>query len=416
MGPSGASGSTETWGRNVDAAFLAHRERGSFVRTHEPVGIEFVVDLAGIRALTPDYLRLYEVTRNTLPYATQEWHLAWCEHLLSRDPLVSQQPLFCVLRANDGRCVAILPLIMTRKRLGPLKFAALALVGADPSLTELRNPLIEPGFERATVRAAHGWLATLPDWDLIQWNGISAALAEALSLEAAPHWYQTLDDYVIDLNSSWPEYLATLGHNMRKTLRRCYDSLRRDQHCFEFVIARDPVEVRWALLRFLELHTLRAHKPSGPVHEDRFTTRALRAFLYAACEQLAARDAVRVFQLRIADEVVASRIGFVTGDGLYLYHSGYDPAWARYGVMTTLMAETVRYAMAGGLQSINLSLVGEHSKLRWRPRRVDFYSAVVHRDSLRSRLACSAYRLAMSDGGGPRRLLRRFLQTRQDWN
>jgi hypothetical protein len=104
------------------------------------------------------------------------------------------------------------------------------------------------------------------------------------------------------------------------------------------------------------------------------------------------------------------------GDGLYLYHSGYDPAWARYGVMTTLMAETVRYAIAGGLQSINLSLVGEHSKLRWRPRRVDFYSAVVHRDSVRSRLACSAYRLAMSAGGGPRRLLRRFLQTRQDWN
>ena len=416
MAQSAASEATDRWGRNADAAFLARREHGAVVRSDEPVAIEFVVDLAGISTLTPEYLRLYQVTGNTLPYATQEWHLAWCEHLLSRDPLVSQQPLFCVLRADDGRCVAILPLIITRKRLGPLKFAALALVGADPSLTELRNPLIEPGFERATVRAVHERLATMPGWDLIQWNGISAALAQALALEAVPHWYQTLDDYVVDLHSSWPEYVATLGRNMRKTLRRSYDSLRRDRHCFEFVIARDPVEVRWALLRFLELHTLRANKPSGPVHEDRFTTRTLRAFLYAVCERLAARDAVRVFQLRIADEVVASRIGFFMGDGIYLYHSGYDPAWARYGVMTTLMAETVRYAMAGGLQSINLSLVGEHSKLRWRPRRVDFYSAVVHRASVRSRLACSAYRLAMSDGGGARRLLRRFLQTRRDWN
>jgi len=416
LGQSGASRATDFWGRNADAAFPAHRERAGVGRSDAGVAIEFVVDVAGIGALTPEYLRLYEVTGNTLPYATQEWHLAWCEHLLSRDPLVSQQPLFCVVRADDGRCVAILPLILTRKRLGPLKFAALALVGSDPSLTELRNPLIEPGFERATVRAVHERLATMPGWDLIQWNGISAALAQALALEAAPHWYQTLDDYVIDLHSSWPEYVATLGRNMRKTLRRGYDSLRRDQHGFEFVIARDPVEVRWALLRFLELHTSRANKSCGPVHEDRFTTRTLRAFLYAVCERLAARDAVRVFQLRIADEVVASRIGFVMGGGIYLYHSGYDTAWARYGVMTTLMAETARYAIATGLRSINLSLVGEHSKLRWRPRRVDFYSAVVHRGSVRSRLACSAYRLALSDGCGPRLLLRRFLQTRQDWN
>jgi hypothetical protein len=103
----------------------------------EHVIAEIVGDLAGIRALTPDYERLYAVTGNTLPYATQEWHLAWCEHLLSRNPHSPQQPLFCVLRKGDGTCVAIVPLILTRRRLGPLRVAALALVGADPSLTEL---------------------------------------------------------------------------------------------------------------------------------------------------------------------------------------------------------------------------------------------------------------------------------------
>ena len=130
-------------------ALAAGRQAGTAVAFTGAVSADIVVDIEGIRALTPDYLRLYQVTGNTLPYATQEWHLAWCEHLPSRDPHSPQQPLFCVLRKGDGTCVAIVPLILTRRRLGPLKVAAFALVGADPSLTELRNPLIEPGYERA---------------------------------------------------------------------------------------------------------------------------------------------------------------------------------------------------------------------------------------------------------------------------
>jgi len=382
----------------------------------ERVTLEIVGDLEGIRALTPDYAHLYQVTGNALPYATQEWHLAWCEHLLSRAPKISQRPLFCVLRNVGGTCVAIVPLLLTRRRLGPLKVGTLALVGADASPTEMRNPLIEPGYERATVRALHERLATVPGWDWIQWNGVSAAQAQALSLETSPQWYETLDNYELDLPAAWPQLLATLGRNMRRSLRRSEDALRRDGHTFEFVVARDCVEVRWALLRFLELHTLRAKMPFGPVHADRFVNRSPRAFLYNVCERLAERDAVRVFQLRIGDTVVASRIGFVLGDSLYLYHSGFDPAWARYAVMTTTMAEIVRYAIASGLRSVNLSLVGGQSKLRWRPRRIDFRSALVHRDSLRSRLACSAYRVAVSGSGAPQRLLKRLLGTRRDWN
>lgn len=85
--------------------------------------------------------------------------------------------------------------------------------------------------------------------------------------------------------------------------------------------------------------------------------------------------------------------------------------------MTTMVAEVMRYAIASGLRSVNLSLVAEHSKIRWRPRRVDFYSALVHRDSLRSRLACGAYHMAISGRGVPGLLLKHLLQSSgRDWN
>lgn len=383
----------------------------------ETLRAEIVANFKGIEALAADYQRLYQVSGNVLPFATQEWHLAWCEHLLNRDPRATQQPLFCVLRKDDGSCAAIVPLVLTRRQLGPLKITVLGLVGADPALTEIHNPLIEPGYERATVRAVHERLAMLPGWDWIQWSRVSAALAEALDLEAAPQWYQTHDDYLVDLPPSWPEFRATLRRNLRESLRHCYNSLRRDQHTFDFIVARDPAEVRAALCRFLELHTQRAHMSRGPKHADHFAARSPRAFLYGVCERLAARDAVRVFQLRIGGSVVASRVGFVVGDSLYLYYSGFDPAWARYSVMTTALAEALRYAIASGLKSVNLSLTSDRAKLRWYPRRVDFYSALVHRDSFRSRLACGAYHMAVSGRGVPGRLLKHLLQSSgRNWN
>ena len=51
---------------------MAPAERaGAVGRGSEPASIEFAVDVEGIRALTPDYAHLYQVTGNTLPYATQ---------------------------------------------------------------------------------------------------------------------------------------------------------------------------------------------------------------------------------------------------------------------------------------------------------------------------------------------------------
>lgn len=77
-----------------------------------------------------------------------------------------------------------------------------------------------------------------------------------------------------------------------------------------------------------------------------------------------------MFELRVAGEVVASRVGFATGEAIYLYYSGYDPQWGRYGVMTTTLAEIVCYAIGCGLASLNLSTGDDVSKTRWRPDRI----------------------------------------------
>lgn len=374
---------------------------------------DIVVTVEGIRALTPDYAHLYAVTANTLPFALQDWHLTWCAHFLNCNPEIHEQLQFHVLRNRSGECVAIVPLVRTQRRIGPLKLATVDLLGVDPGLTEIRTPLIRPGYERPAVRAVHASLAKVRDWDWMQWNGISGALAEAMAREITPQWHAVSRDYVLDLPATWQELRAGLKRNVRESVRHCYNSLRRDHHAFEFVVARTREEVRRALDRFLVLHALRANMAWGPKHPNFFATRPLQEFLYDVCDRLAARDVVRVFQLRIGGEIVAARIAFVVGDSVYLYYSGFDPAWAQYSVMTTTMVEVFKHAIANGLKTVNLSLNAERSKVRWRPRLIEFQSALVHREYLGSRLLYRAYRAATSGSGRSAQLLKSFLPHRR---
>jgi CelD/BcsL family acetyltransferase involved in cellulose biosynthesis len=232
----------------------------------------------------------------------------------------------------------------------------------------------------------------------------------------APEWYEFTDDYVLDLPATWEQLRAGLPRNLKESLRHCYNSLRRAGHTFEFIVARERAEVRAALTRFLELHALRAESALGARHPNRFAERTLREFLYDVCDRLAARDAVRVYQLRIGGAIVASRIGFVVNGTVYLYYSGYDPAWARHSVMTTTVAEAIRHSIGQGMKSVNLSPTGEQSKLRWRPRLVVYRSALVQRDALSSRILCRTYRASLSNRGKGARLLRGLFWPHRNWD
>jgi hypothetical protein len=71
--------------------------------------------------------------------------------------------------------------------------------------------------------------------------------------------------------------------------------------------------------------------------------------------------------LWVDGELVASRLALPVGDTLYLYHSGFSPAWWWYGVSTTLTAECLKWAINAGFRDVNLSTGWDYAKTRWRP-------------------------------------------------
>ena len=379
------------------------------------VTVETITSVAGVEALRPDYEHLCGTTDNKLPFALYEWHSTWCRHFLGSDPRICDEPLFYLLRNAAGKCVAIAPFILSRRKFGPVKIVSISVLGPDPYITEIRTPLIERGFEHLTARAVRDGLARIPDWDWIHWSGVSEGFAAALNARGALRWEVPLSYFMLDLPASWEELRSSLKRNIRESLRHCYNSLKRDGHRFEFQVIEDPAGVRQGLDRYLALHTMRANATHKVVHPDRFASRISREFLYAICDRLAARGAVRLFALKIASQIVAMRLGFVVGDSLYLYYSGYDPLWARYSVMTTTVAEAIKYAIACGIKTVNLSPGREVSKMRWGPRQVDCGSVFEANTRLRSRLASTAYLTALSETGIQSRVLQ-LVTTRRSWN
>lgn len=377
--------------------------------------IESAVGPESLAALEADYARLCEVSGNALPFALFDWHLCWCRHFLNRHSHIEEQFLFYVLRDAAGDCVAIFPFIFGRRRIGPFKVVSADMLGADPALTEIRGPLIEPGFEAGALRLVRAELARIREWDWVQWGTSNKQLLDALMTEAGVHAHQVIPDYVIDLPPSWEIFRAGLKRNIRESLRHCYNSLKRAGHNFEFSVAQEPGEVAPALARFLELHVMRARMQGTVPHPDRFASDVSREFLFEVCERLAKRGVFRLFQLRIDNETIAARIGFVVNDSLYLYYSGFDPAWAKFSVMTTTVAEAIKYAMRSGLKSVNLSPSTDVSKTRWGPRSIDYYVAYEKRDRLRSRIANETYRYARSVDKSGAGFLLRLIRARREW-
>jgi CelD/BcsL family acetyltransferase involved in cellulose biosynthesis len=106
---------------------------------------------------------------------------------------------------------------------------------------------------------------------------------------------------------------------------------------------------------------------------------------------MAQRGQLRIFQIEIGGQVVATRIGFVLGRELYLYYSGYDVQWGRFSVMTTVVAEAIKWAIGERLAIVHLSTGHDVSKLRWDPHELPYRSAVQLGPGRRSHLAFRAY-------------------------
>ncbi len=367
------------------------------------LSVEVIDSFAGLVALESDYEALLGRTQQGLPFALHDWHVAWWSHLAKDTPNLRDALRVHVVRDVGGTCVGLVPLVATERAIAPLgaglpalHVRSLSLLGADPYLTELRAPLVDPAWGASVAWAVARALEDDGSWDWIHWSGIDhpASFGEALAVAQDLRWGEAAPDYVLDLAESWPALRARCGRNVRESIRHGYNALAREGRKLDFEVVQAKELVPGAVDVFLRLHGLRAALAGTVPHPHRFGFPAARAFLHDVVARFARRGRACVFLLRVDGEVVAARLGFVVGRSLYLYYSGFDPAFARYGVMTTTVVEAIKWAIDRGLASVNLSAGRDVSKTRWGAREVRYAEAIAARPRLSSRAALGAFQRA----------------------
>jgi hypothetical protein len=274
-----------------------------------------------------------------------------------------------LVRGQGGELVAVAPLVLTeRPGAGPLRSRNVAFFGSDKSMTELRGLICPVELEGPVTSALLAHLVdTKDDWDWLMWSGVSKNGPAYQALNEIPgfEWSNETIDHVLPLPSTWAEFRHTRSRNIKESLRKCYNSLKRDGHRFTFHVVSDPKEMPSALRRFFELHVARARARGLVPHADVFFEHRARRLMLDLAAAHDGEPSLRIFQLQIEGQVVAARLAFALGDELYLYFSGYDPAWATYSVMTTTVAEAIKWAIENRFKVVNLSPGTDVSKTRW---------------------------------------------------
>lgn len=376
-----------------------------------PLQVETITTLPALRRLEADWNRLFETTSTRLPFATYDWAFTWWLHYSRRLGLAMRDELAVrVVRASDGRVVGIAPMMRTfRPGVGPIATRELHFFGADHNLTELRAVICADADAPAVYEAltADLWKAR-GDFDWVYWSHVPEAQAAVVGALPGAEWEAEIPNYILPLSADWETFKAGLKRNVRESLRKCYNSPKRDGLEFTFHALSTVEELPEAVEHLVRLHGARAELEDTVKHNNVFRTETARRFFDDVVRRMAAKGQVRAFQLRLGERVIATRFAFLFGDVMYLYYSGYEPELGKYSVMTTTVAEALKWAMANGIRSANLSTGNDVSKTRWGPQEFLYRTGLVTSPSLRSKAALALFDKASELSQHP--TLRRYLR------
>ncbi len=368
--------------------------------------IERLYRARDLRILQEEWEELDSKLSPRLPFTSPEWNILWWEHMRSNTKFVHDEFFVHIVRDSNLKLIAVAPMMLThRPSVGPLRFRELGFFGADPYMTEVRGLICLPDNQGRVVIALHDYfLKNSQNWDVFRWGCLRKevevyTLPKLQELKDIPDYYFTFSD-----TSTWNEFKLKLSRNIKESIRKCYNSLKRDGHNFTFKCLhtdkQDDIPV--ALQHFYDLHAARASLDGTINHRNVFSSSNAKSFLNNYAVALAKQDRLRIFEIEIGGVIVASRIGFLLGNELYLYFTGYDPKWSKYSIMTTVLVEIIKWAIDNRIKVVNLSTGCDISKTRWNPESVVFRQAVQVASSWRSQLLFATYNKIRSVSQNPK--------------
>lgn len=304
----------------------------------------YTVQAEELDRLEAEWLGLLELSPEPLPFLHPLWQRVWLEEFQEDSELL-------LLSVREGeRLIGVAPLLRQDGRL--------SLVG-HYSICDYMDFVVAPGLDEAFLEALLEALGG-HEWDELELRGLREAsptlsilpgLAEALGLQVTRELEAVAPR--LELPASWEEYMGRLSGKDRHELRR---KLRRlGQHGdVRLQVLTSPEETAKGLedlLRFMV---------ESREDKARFMTEKMKQFFRHMVAELSKVGLVRFYALELDGQAVASILCFDLGGCIYLYNSGYDPAYSFLAVGLLSKALCLRDAIEQGRRRLDF-LRGDES-------------------------------------------------------
>ena len=316
--------------------------------------LEEVTTLVGFAALRADWDRLADRLDEGSPFHGWAWNWTWWKHF-GRGRL-----RIVVIRSGDEvRGIAQFQV----RRHGPL-LSSMVPIGWGNRLTEQLDLLLPEEDRDELLGAIRVWLRR----QRCTWVWLPGLRPEEVATAVGPvvpvH-VKAIPFERLELPASWETLVAGLNKSMRDNVKYYPKLLRRHGHDYQFRIAAEREAVQRALPILFRLHRRRARMQGSVAHKDYLRDRSYRAFLEEVLPELAAAGQAKVGLLEIGGEAVAAIAWLEMGRSVFLYYSGFDPAWSKYSVVMVATGEVIKQAIEAGLERVEFLRGTDPFKTRW---------------------------------------------------
>jgi CelD/BcsL family acetyltransferase involved in cellulose biosynthesis len=325
--------------------------------------LEKLVDPERFARLRDEWNQVLEASHANCIFLTWEWLHTWWKHL------ADGRRLFILTVRHGGRLVAIAPLALRRRRLTRfMPFRALEFLGMGSIGSDYLDVIARRGMETEAVRALADSLA--PGKHMLELTAFNKeepctvpALAGQLRERHWTSWETTFDicPYINLSEHSWPSYLATLSWEHRHNFKRRLRQLTK-QFTVSFEPAESEAQRREALEALLALHVMRWWRRGG---SNAFHTHRIHAFHEELSRLALQRGWLRLFLLRLDDQLAGALYGFMYNHRFYFYQQGFDARYARYSPGLVMTGLTIEAAIKEGAEEYDFLRGDEEFKFHW---------------------------------------------------
>jgi len=317
---------------------------------------EEITTEAGFDALREPWTGLVARLDLPSPFQSWEWHRSWWRHFAKPG-----DRLRMVVFHSGGEIVGVVP-FFERRHLGGL--TELVPIGWRDQLTEQLDLLFAASHRRPLLEALWNWLQGQRwTWSCLPQLREDDELPRDAGARVADSTPIVFEHHL--LPESWEALDRGLNKSMRDNVRYYPKLMIREGHPFALEIARIPSEVRAAMPILWDLHSARAGAPTSIRHLDYMAPANRRGFMQEVIPLLAAGGGAAIGLLRVRGEAVAAQMWLEQGGVIFLYYSGYLPAWSKYSVAMITTSEIFKDAMARGVGRVEFLRGANQFKSRW---------------------------------------------------